>query len=168
MFIVKRSLFLTNELCIFTEGIHFEDVDWLPRMMLRATRVNSTTTIVYNYLIRQGSITKTEGKKDKIHKNLDDRVGLIAKYSELRKQNPTCTWLRNMQSSVVAGVLTTEAREFYDERKEYIKRLREWNVFPLAIADQGKTYVRRARIINVLGANAFCVFMRLACVRYKV
>ena len=57
MFIIRRCL-LINELenegiselgkdCLFTEGIHFEDTEWLPRMMLRAKRVNSTQLMVY-------------------------------------------------------------------------------------------------------------------------
>ena len=150
---------LKNEECLFTEGIHFEDVEWLPRMMLRAKRVASTNTIVYNYLIRGGSITQVQGNKEKIKKNIDDRLLIIDKYRQYLEQYPNCKWLRNMQSSMVSGVLTTIAREFYDERKEYIKRLNEMNVFPLSIADQGKTYRRRAVLTNLLGADLYCRLM---------
>lgn len=159
MFIINRSLLIkelesesVSELegdCLFREGIHYEDVDWLPRMMLRAKRVNSTTTTVYNYLVRQGSITKTQGDKTKIRKNLEDSLLIIDKYRQYREQCPECVWLYNMQSGLSAGVLTTVAREFYSERKDYIKRLRDMNVFPLRIADQGRTYKRRARLINI-------------------
>lgn len=167
MFVIRRSL-LMNELenervselenervrelendCLFTPGIHFEDVDWLPRMMLKAKRVNSTQTIVYNYFIRQGSITQTQGNKEKIRKNIEDRLLIIDKYRQYIEQYPTCVWLKNMQSSMVAGVLMTVAQEFYNERKEYISRLKALNVFPLTIADQGRTYGRKARIINI-------------------
>ena len=170
-FIFRRDLIVStpntirytpeNGNCLFTEGIHFEDVDWLPRMMLKAKRVGSTQTVVYNYFWREGSITLTQGDKAKIRKNLDDQVSIIAKYSELRKQHPACTWLRNMQSNMVAGVLTTVAREFYRERNAYVKKLREWDVFPLAIADQGRTYERRAWIINLFGPRLYCALMRL-------
>ncbi len=135
--------------CLFTPGLHFEDVDWLPRMMLRAKRVNSTPTIVYNYFIRQGSITKTQGDKEKIRKNLEDRMKIIATYSAYLKQHPSCYWLKNMQSNMAAGVLTTVAQSFYQERKEYISRLKALNVLPLSLADQGKSYVRKARLINL-------------------
>ena len=158
--IIRRAL-LIDDRCFFKEGIHFEDVEWLPRMMVGAKRVGSTETVVYNYFWREGSITLTQGNKDKIRKNLDDQVSIIAKYSELRAQHPACTWLRNMQSNMVAGVLMTIAREFYAERKEYIKKLREWNVFPLVIADQGRTYERRAWIINLFGPRLYCALMRL-------
>ena len=65
------------------------------------------------------------------------------------EQHPTCKWLKNMQSSMVAGVLATVGQSFYPERKEYISRLKALNVFPLTIANQGRTYERKARIINL-------------------
>ena len=49
------------------------------------------------------------------------------------------------------------ANELYDERKKYIDSLRKMKVFPLAIADQGKTYRRWAKLINIVGPNIFCI-----------
>ena len=156
----ERVSDLKND-CLFTPGIHFEDVEWLPRMMLKAKRVNSTQTIVYNYLIRQGSITQTQRNKEKIRRNINDRLLIIDKYKQYIDQTPQCRWLRNMQSNMVVGVLTTIAREFYAERREYIARFKALNVFPLSIADQGKTYARRARIINVLGPEFYSLLMHM-------
>ena len=154
--IIRRTIVST-----FARGIHFEDVEWLPRMMLNAKRVNSTTVIVYNYLVRQGSITKTQGDKAKILKNVEDSMTIIDQYSNYRRQYPESRWLRNMQSSMACGVLTTVAMEFYSQKAEYIERLRKLNVFPLSIADQGRTYIRRARIINFLGPRFYCALMYL-------
>ena len=179
MFVIKRSLIYkshmtldaehlepaaldsmkTDSSCLFTPGIHYEDVDWLPRMMLKARRVNSTQTIVYNYFVRQGSITQTQGNKEKIRKNIEDRLLIIDKYRQYIEQHPTCVWLKNMQSNMVAGVLTTIAQSFYPERKEYISRLKSLNVFPLSIADQGRTYKCRARLINIFGAGIYSLIM---------
>lgn len=155
-FVVRKDIVDT-----FTPGLHFEDVDWLPRMMLRAKRVNSTTKIVYDYFLRPGSITKTQGDKTKILKNVEDRIIIIERYNHYIELYPNCRWLKNMQSSMVAGVLTTIAREYYDERKAYIKRLNEMKVFPLSIADQGKTYARRAKLINLISPNLYCLIMHL-------
>ena len=157
-FILRRDLIINSftpssvhslNACLFTEGLHFEDVDWLPRMMLRAKRVNSTQMTVYNYFWREGSITQVQGNKDKIRKNLEGRMTIIESYSALMEQYPECRWLKNMQSSMAAGVVATVAHSFYPERQEYIRRLKALKVFPLSIADQGKTYVRKARLINL-------------------
>lgn len=84
---------------------------------------------------------------------------IIGTYSKHIELYPTCVWLKNMQSSMAAGVLTTVAREFYAERREYIARLREMKVFPLRISDQGRTYNRRATIINAFGPYIYCWLM---------
>ena len=119
-------------------------------MMLRANRVNSTTTMVYNYLVRQGSITKTQGDKGKIRKNIEDRMIIIERYNTYIKQYPECQWLHEMRSGIVVSVVASVAQHQYLMRKEYIERLRSAKVFPLTMAaKQGETYLRKARIINI-------------------
>lgn len=159
-FIVRRAL-LIDDKCLFTEGIHFEDVDWVPRIMLKAERVNSCSTIVYNYLMRCGSITQTGGNIDKLRKNVEDNLYVIYALSELKEQNPFSLWLSRMRSLTVANVLTMIATNLYRERRCYIKYLSELGVFPLDIADQGITYRRRAKLINILGANIYCMMMHM-------
>ena len=154
-FVINRELTGT-----FTPGIHYEDTEWLPRMMLAAKRVNSTPIVVYNYLVRQGSITQAQGNKEKLRKNVNDFLFVIESLSKQMTKHPSCQWLRRMISSMAVGVLTHVAMSFYDERKEYICCLQELNVFPMVIADQGKTYARRAWIINLLGARVYCWLMK--------
>ena len=76
-FVINRELTGT-----FTPGIHYEDTEWLPRMMLAAKRVNSTSIVVYNYLVRQGSITQAEGNKEKLRKNVKDFLFVIESLSK--------------------------------------------------------------------------------------
>lgn len=166
MFIIRRAILLsndqrpsTNDQVLFTPGLHFEDVDWLPRMMLNAKRVNSTPLVVYNYFMRQGSITKTQGNLDKARKNIEDQMLIIERYKQYRQQYPQCYWLHRMQSFMAVNVLTCVARDFYSERHDYIRRLSELRAFPLSIANQGRTFVRRAQIINLLGKDVFCFIM---------
>jgi glycosyltransferase involved in cell wall biosynthesis len=156
-FLLRRNLALQE---IFTLKIHFEDVDWTPRMLLAAKRVNSTPLVVYNYLVRPGSITKVQGDRNKQRKNLEDSIFVMHTMNELKAKYPKSKWLLRMICCNAVGVLTLVAMSFYDERKEYIRRLQELNVFPLVIADQGKTYARRARIINLLGARLYCWVMK--------
>ena len=143
-FVIKRE-----QTDIFMHGIHFEDTEWLPRVMLYAKRVNSTSTVVYNYFWREGSITLTQGDTAKIKKNMEDILIVIRQYQSYREQFPNCQWLRDMQSSMVVSVLGTVAIHLYAERNTYLSRLRALNVFPLSMAhNHGKTYLRKARLIN--------------------
>ena len=144
LYIIRRKI-----VPFFTEGIHFEDVEWLPRMMLRAMSVNSTSTIVYNYLIRQGSITQARDNTVKIKNNVEDLMYVIEKYNSYMKQYSKCSWLPNMRSSMVVSVLASVAKYLYSERNMYIKRLYFLGVYPLSIANQGKTYLRKAQLINI-------------------
>lgn len=144
-FIIKREVVST-----FTPGIHFEDTEWLPRMMLAAKRVNATTRIVYNYFWREGSITLTQGDTAKVRKNVEDVFAVIEHYNRYIAQYPDILWLKQMRSAMVESVLANVAQYLYSERKENIKRLKELKVFPLTlIAKQGKTYLRKAQIINI-------------------
>lgn len=152
-FILRRELSLQEQ---FTTGIHFEDVDWMPRMLLKAERVNSTSLVVYNYLVRLGSITKVQGDVAKMRINIEDSIYVIRTLFSLKKQYPHNYWLQNMISLSAASVLTYVANYLYNERDKYIRLLQDMKVFPLIIADQGKTYIRRAKMINCLGMNIYC------------
>lgn len=151
-FVIKREMASS-----FTSGIHFEDTEWLPRMMLAAKRVNATSRIVYNYFMRDGSITQVQGDSAKLRKNIEDCITVIVQYNHYMEQFPHCTWLRNMQGSMVVSVITGVANNFYAERKVFLSRLRELGVFPLTIDNQGYTYKRKARLINFSPEMYICL-----------
>ena len=141
MFIIKRSLLVTNEgmneltnECIFTPGIYFEDTDWTPRMLVRAKRVASTNTVVYNYLQREGSITKAVNRS-KQQKVLDDKMRLIGEMKrqakELQEKGLNNAWFSRMIADTVISVIGILSVDFYSERKGYLEQLKQMNVYPL-------------------------------------
>lgn len=142
-FVINREL--TGS---FTPGIHFEDTEWLPRMMLQAKQVGSTPMVVYNYFVREGSITQTKGNPAKVRKNVEDCMTVVGRYAEYMKQHPECNWLRRMQSNMVVSVIANVAQYLYAERNEYLTRMKSLGVFPLSMEHQGSTYLRKARLIN--------------------
>lgn len=144
-FIIKRELAVP-----FMRGIHFEDTEWLPRMMFAAKRVNSTSKVVYNYFRREGSITLTQGDAKKVRKNIEDILTVIERYNQYVIRHPDCSWLKQMRSNMAVSVLASVAQSLYPERKEYIRRLAAMKVFPLTTeVKQGKTYLRKARLVNI-------------------
>jgi glycosyltransferase involved in cell wall biosynthesis len=158
MFIVRRALLfndltfdighltLDNDECLFTPGIYFEDTDWTPRMLCRAKRVASTKTIVYNYLVREGSITNAVNRS-KQQKVLDDKMRLIGEMqkqaAELQKSGRYNRWYSTMIADTVISVIGILSVDFYADRKEYLAQLNQMGVYPL---QSNKT---KARLINL-------------------
>lgn len=131
---------------LFTEKIYFEDTDWTPRMLVKAKRVASTNTIVYNYLQREGSITKAVNRS-KQQKVLDDKMRLIGEMqrqsNELQDKGLCNEWFSRMIADTVISVIGILSVEFYAERKVYLKQLQAMNIYPL------QSQSHKARLINL-------------------
>jgi len=137
---------LKNEDCLFKEGIYFEDTDWTPRMLCKAKRVASTKTVVYNYLIREGSITNAVNKSKK-KKVLEDKLHLIEtlkqQSEELRKSGRYNGWYQDMIAMTVIGVIGKISEDFYAERVKYLDWLNQLQVLPIT------SLSFKARLINL-------------------
>lgn len=153
MFILRRDLIYTvhhtpytvNSGVLFTPGIYFEDTDWTPRMLIRANRVASTNTVVYNYLQREGSITKAVNRS-KQQKVLDDKMRLISEMQrqakELQDKGLYNAWFNRMIADTIISVIGILSVDFYNERKAYLEQLKAMNIYPL----QSKS--TKAKLIN--------------------
>ena len=135
-----------NKSCLFTEKIYFEDTDWTPRMLVRAKRVASANTVVYNYLQREGSITKAVNRS-KQQKVLDDKMRLISEMQcqskELKNQGLSNTWFNRMIADTVISVIGILSVDFYAERKSYMAQLQQMDVFPI------QSNNAKAKLINL-------------------
>lgn len=137
-FVIKRDLIYSPlsslDSCLFTEGIYFEDTDWTPRMLCRAKRVASTNTVVYNYLVREGSITNAVNRS-KQKKVLDDKMRLIGvlqqQASDLFKSGRYNIWYSRMIADTVISIIGMLSMDFYQEKDPYLKRLKELDIFPI-------------------------------------
>lgn len=149
-FVLRRDLIfnsLTHSFInSFTPGIYFEDTDWTPRMLMRAKRVASTNTVVYNYLMREGSITNAVNRS-KQKKVLDDKMHLITALQkqaiDLQKSGRYNRWYRDMISDTVVSIVGMLSVEFYAEKDAYLEQLKQQDIYPLA------TKSRKARLINI-------------------
>lgn len=142
-FVIKRELL---DECIFTPGIYFEDTDWTPRMLCKANRVASTNTVVYNYLMREGSITNALNRS-KQKKVLDDKIRLVEtlqkQSKELQEQGKDNRWFARMIADTVISIITIIATQFYTERNSYLKQLKELGVYPI------RSRTTKVRLINL-------------------
>ena len=141
-FILNRTLLAR---CLFTPGIYFEDTDWTPRMLVKAKRVASTNTIVYNYLVREGSITNAVNRS-KQKKVLDDKMRLVREMqrqaADLKSQGKDNRWFAKMIAATVISIVGILSTQFYNERKDYLSQLKEFKIFPI------QSHSLKARLIN--------------------
>ena len=61
-FIINKQFFLENNFS-FKEGIFYEDIELLPRVILKANRIMGGPDLVYFYLQRDGSILRSHNPK---------------------------------------------------------------------------------------------------------
>lgn len=155
MFVVKREL-LDN--CIFKEGIYFEDVEWTPRMLLKARRVASTSIIVYNYLWRTGSITLPTSPQ-KRRKVIEDKISLIRGFQEQNRQVSDASWFTWMTSFNAMTILNDLAALQPTERKPYLRELKLLRIFPLSIKREKMLSHKIKTIIANISPTLYCSIM---------
>ena len=153
-FMIKVELLKPKE-HQFKCGIYFEDTEWTPRLLVRAQRVTSASTMVYNYLMRTGSITQavTVEKKRKV---LADKLALI---DSMNRQVASCVdrrWFEGMIAGTTLSVLTLVTADFYQERRNFIRQLRMKRVFPLSCYHATERTARKLKLINI-SPELFCL-----------
>lgn len=154
-FVIRRELL---DGCIFKEGIYFEDVEWTPRLLLKAQRVSSTSTIVYNYLWRTGSITlPTVPQKRK--KVIEDKISLIRGFQEQSRQVSDTSWFTWMTSFNAMTILNDLAVMPSSERKPYLQELKSLHIFPLSIKREKVLSHKIKTIIANISPTLYCSIM---------
>lgn len=145
-FLVKADI-VRQEL--FTPGIFFEDTDWTPRMLLCAKRVASTDLVVYNYLWREGSITLSQKDVKKMRKQLQDKLGLLARLNKWGNQVADRRWFDSMISSLVVNIVGILASTCYCERKEYLQQIKAIDILPISTYHIAPRAQRKVKLINL-------------------
>ena len=157
-FTIRTDILVTNGI-FFKEGVYFEDTEWTPRMLSASCRVNSTDLLVYNYLHRLGSITKSvtiEKRKKLVH----DRLELV---KALQKQASTANdrrWYDGMISGIVIASLNDVCRNFASSADVYLSQIKECGVYPLSYFHLSKGAMRKAKIINI-SPRLYCMIYKL-------
>lgn len=155
-FLIRTTLLAD---CKFKPGIYFEDVEWAPRMLLKAKRIASTKDVVYNYLFRHESITRT-ADLNKIRKKLDNQIFLIESHNILAINLKNKVWFKAMSASITLTILTQVTRHFYSERKTYIENLHNLKVSPLHLYKDNKRNWWKLILINI-SPDLYCFVMKI-------
>ena len=138
----RRALLLREGNEMLTIAIN--DAEWLPRIVAQANRVASTDTIVYNYLIRNTS---------KMHSGremfvVDETLKVWDAYIPYLSGN-AAVWYKHAMVHGVIAVLSRIANKSYSVRKQYIKKIKSYPIFPLTINNASRNIKWRLALINL-------------------
>ncbi|WP_312311306.1 glycosyltransferase family 2 protein [Empedobacter brevis] len=113
--IFKKELFVQHR---FKKGIHFEDIELIPKLVLDSTIISKINEPFYNYFERQDSITKSHTEK-----GLDMFVAVnrVTDYFYKSKYNTFVTELRRFQ--IIQGYYSYLAYVAYVKNKALKKRM---------------------------------------------
>ena len=136
------------ENCRFKEGIYFEDTEWTPRLLMKAHRVTSTDLMVYNYLLREGSITQSVDEKKK-KKVLNDKLMLLDSMSEQLNGVADKRWFLGVIAQTALSIIGYVCVNYYTERKEIMRVLKSKCVFPLSTYHSTRAAIRKIRLANL-------------------
>ena len=140
--------------CSFTAGIYFEDTEWVPRLLTSAERVTSVNVVVYNYLMRQGSITQSVSEEKK-RKVLTDKISLVHALQQQMADKTDKRWYEGMIAHTVLSIFGCIVADFYVERATYLRLLRQSHVYPLSYYHATRRVRRKLWLIN-LSPALFC------------
>ncbi len=139
----------------FLDGIHFEDTEWVSRMMPSICRISSTPTVAYFYRSRENSITKGRSLES-LRKNNDDRLRVLALLQKRKLEVPRKEWFDGMVSHLVLTMLSSSADLSSCARNRLLQSLKKLDVYPLSKYHMTNQAIRKINIIN-LSPRLFCI-----------
>lgn len=152
---VYRLSFLREMNVMFEEGAYFDDTNWLPKVLARAKKVNSTGSISYYYYQRRGSLLNAVSEVSRKAK-LEGQIQLIENLKRNLEQETSLKvrqWYRSMISSCALTILMSSPT---DEWKDSIDRMKKMGVVPLRIHKATLRVRVKLMLVNVFpGLFAF-------------
>ena len=159
IYLIRRTMLVENKVW-FTKGIFYEDVEWLPRMLYAAKRIMRADTVVYNYVLHADSTTHPTTKARWL-RAVQDNLTVLSRYIELIAQKKETAWLRAMSSSIVTAILTIVAKQFYAERKTYIRQIQDLYPLPLSSKTNFPLVEKIKTALARISPNFYCMIRHI-------
>lgn len=147
-YVFKRSILLSLR---FTPGLHHEDEEFTPQLMLRAEKVYDTNIAAYFYRQRPKSTTRSTDKRSMI-KRLNDMEHIIFHLDDISNSLPTSDRValkRRVAQLTMDYILNTirltRSKSQLDQR---INRLKAKGLFPLPENSHTKKYMLFSKLVK--------------------
>lgn len=159
-YIFRRALILDNGL-LFYEGYYVDDTPWLPRVLLKAQRVDTIPTKRHFYLIREDSLVRAKSQTS-IDKQLSGLISVIQELLAQQAENQSeeaDKWYQMAVSHCVVFLLSLVSVYRFKQRQIIIGQLNSLKVFPLSLYRASSPARLKMRIINV-SPSFYCLVFR--------
>lgn len=146
---IYRLEFLRNTGIRFFEGCFFDDTPWLPRILQKAQRINSSPIRHQYYLQRTGSMVHSHNTQAVMRK-VDTQMQLIDILLDQKDSAPkeTYEWYDMMLAHSAVSILTSLACEDYRLSIDYYIRIKDKGLLPLSSLRTSKKNVRKIKMLN--------------------
>lgn len=134
----------------FIETCYFDDTPWLPRVLVKAERVECVPVRHQFYLQRQGSMVRTNNIVS-IKRKVEGQLKLVSLLKDQMNglDSFVLKWYKKMLSHTVLSLITSVAVSLYSEKKEYINKIKELNILPLSAKYLEKNKRIKCSLINI-------------------
>ena len=147
---VYRLDFLRSTGLRFFEGCFFDDTPWLPRILQKAQRINTTNVRHQYYLQRSSSMVHSRNREATLRR-ANMHMQLVDILSEQRAEAPieTYEWYDMMLAHAAVSLLTAVASIDYHLSQEYHNKLRDKGIFPLSTVRTSRKKLRKIILLNI-------------------
>ncbi len=123
LYCCKRD-FLNREGLRFQEGILHEDVEFTPKMLLKAKKVVESPVQLYHYIVRDSSISMQKNRE----KNIKDLFQTLEKQCQMAEtlDRELRKWIKDAALNSYLNMIQ-EARMYQPQYRKYIKKSFLWN-----------------------------------------
>ena len=149
-YMYRTEIITKNEIWCYV-GDYYDDTPWLPLVLQKAERMNVCDTVVYDYLERSDSLVNAKSPRA-VQRKIDGGLMLLDILTEQLRSitdDRVRQWYDMIIAHSVASLLTLVGIYHYENRKQYLKRLQQLNIYPLSTSKADKKAQRKMRMINL-------------------
>ena len=162
-YIYRTAIIKDNDLYC-SEGVYFDDTDWLPKVLMVAKRFDCIDMVRHYYLIRANSLVNQTNDERKKRQRLNGSLQIMKILYEDRfkcADEGVRQWYMQMINTHALSALTSVAVDFFEERSLWIKRMEEYDAFRVEkpLSKQMECNKLKYTIMG-LSPELFCLMVR--------
>ena len=149
-YIYRTEIIIKNNIWCYV-GDYYDDTPWLPLVLMKAERMNICDKVVYDYLERSDSLVNAKSPRA-VQRKIDGGLMLLEILTEQFKSIDNIgvrSWYEVIIAHATLSLLTLVGIYHYANRRQYIKRLLQLNIYPLSTMKADKKAQRKIQMINL-------------------